>query len=91
MLRAALATGCGLWIPLLLAAEEPKQGSKPSAKPAAAPAKKVSQATARYQPRPNGDQKCGTCMNFIAESNTCKLVEGKVAPEGWCTLWAKKA
>lgn len=91
VLRAALATGCSLWTPLVPAAEEPKPGANPSSKPAAAPAKKVPQASVRYQPRPNGEQKCSTCMNFIADSNTCKLVEGKVAPEGWCTLWAKKA
>jgi len=29
-------------------------------------------------------------MNFIAESNTCKLVEGQISPDGWCVLWAKK-
>jgi len=30
-------------------------------------------------------------MNFIAESKTCKLVDGQISPEGWCSLWAKKA
>ena len=29
--------------------------------------------------------------HFIAESGSCKLVEGKISPDGWCTLWAKKA
>lgn len=91
VLRAALVTGCGLWIPLVLAAEEPKPGTNPSPKPAAAPVKKVPQVSVGYQTKPKGDQKCSGCMNFIAESNTCKLVEGKISPEGWCTLWAKKA
>ncbi len=63
-----------------------------SATPAApAPATKVAQATVQYQPQPKGDQKCSGCMHFIAESNTCKVVEGQVSPEGWCSLWAKKA
>lgn len=52
---------------------------------------KVSQASVQYQAQPKGEQKCSTCMHFIAESNTCKLVEGEISPEGWCTLWAKTA
>ena len=84
VLRAALATGCSLWVPLVLAAEQPKKDTT-------SPAKKVPQASVQYQAKPKGDQKCSTCINFIAESNTCKLVEGNVSPEGWCTLWAKKA
>lgn len=79
VLRAALATGCGLWIPLVLAAEQSKS------------VKKVPQASVMYQTKPNGDQKCSTCTNFIAESKTCKLVEGNISPDGWCKLWAKKA
>jgi hypothetical protein len=56
----------------------------------AAPAK-VSQASVKYQTQPKGEQKCANCMHFIAESNTCKLVEGNISPEGWCILWAKAA
>jgi hypothetical protein len=56
----------------------------------AAPAK-VSQASVKYQTQPKGEQKCANCMHFIAESNTCKLVEGDISPEGWCILWAKAA
>jgi len=60
-----------------------------SATPAAI--KKVSQASVQYQTQPKGEQKCGVCQNFIAESNACKLVEGQISPEGWCVLWIKKA
>lgn len=52
---------------------------------------KVSQISVRYQPQPKGEQKCGNCMHFIAGSNTCKLVEGTVSPEGWCVIWANAA
>lgn len=63
-----------------------------SAAPAApAAAKKVAQAAVQYQPQPKGDQKCSGCVHFIAESSTCKLVDGQISPEGWCSLWAKKA
>lgn len=64
-----------------------------AAAPAAAPApaKKAAQANVQYQTSPKGEQKCGQCQHFIAESNTCKLVEGQISPEGWCSLWTKKA
>ena len=55
-----------------------------------APAK-VSQASVQYQAQPKDGKKCADCMHFIAESNTCKLVEGTISPSGWCVLWAKKA
>jgi len=56
----------------------------------AAPAK-VSQASVQYQTQPKDGKQCADCMHFIAESNTCKLVEGNINPNGWCVLWAKKA
>lgn len=70
-------------------AAAPEGSSAPSAD-SAAPAAKVSQASVQYQTQPKGEQKCSTCTHFIAESNTCKLVEGQISPEGWCVLWAKK-
>jgi hypothetical protein len=66
----------------------PDASSAESAAPAAAA--KVSQASVQYQTEPKGDQQCSLCMHFIAESNTCKLVEGQISPNGWCTLWTKK-
>jgi len=73
-------------------AAAPDSSPAPSAESAApaAPAK-VSQASVQYQTQPKGDQKCGGCLHFIAESNTCKLVEGQISPDGWCILWAQKA
>lgn len=103
VLRGALAVGCGLLLPGLFSGCDSKKGtsstgSTPATPPAtsadsAAPAaiKKVSQASVQYQIQPKGEQKCSVCQNFIAESNTCKLVEGQISPEGWCVLWMKKA
>lgn len=67
--------------------------SSPAPMESAAPAApaKVSQASVQYQTQPKDEKKCADCMNFIAESNSCKLVEGNISPDGWCTLWAKKA
>jgi hypothetical protein len=49
---------------------------------------KLSKTQVKYQQQPNGDQQCSKCMHYIAESSTCKLVEGPINPNGWCTLWA---
>lgn len=106
MLHGLLALGCGLSLPLALSGCDSKKAAEPlsaappppastppgnaeAAKPAAAP--KLAQANVQYQPLPKGEQNCGNCTNFIAESNTCKLVEGTISPQGWCSLWTKKA
>jgi len=70
----------------------PDSSPTPSAD-AAAPAEtgKMSKASVQYQTQPKGEQKCGGCLHFIAESNSCKLVEGQISPDGWCSLWAQKA
>jgi len=73
------------------APDTPATAPDTSADAAAPAAGKVSQASVQYQTQPKGEQKCGGCLHFIAESNTCKLVEGQISPDGWCTLWAQKA
>lgn len=104
VLRGAVAVGFGLLVPsVLLGCDSGSKGAgptgsapasppAPSAPDSAAPkdAPKVPQASVQYQTQPKGEQKCANCVNFIAESNTCKVVEGQISPEGWCTLWAKK-
>jgi hypothetical protein len=52
-------------------------------------AAKVSQKSVRYQDTPKGEQRCDNCALFEAPSS-CKTVEGPVAPEGWCMVYAKK-
>jgi hypothetical protein len=101
VLRGALAVGWGLLLPAALFGCEKKNAGSTGAAPESPPATsadsaapvasaKVSKASVQYQTEPKGDQQCSGCLNFIAESNTCKLVEGQISPSGWCTLWAKK-
>jgi High potential iron-sulfur protein len=50
----------------------------------------------KYQDKPNGNQKCGDCSLFIPNKNTpangeCKVVEGPISPNGWCTAFSPKA
>ena len=99
VLRGALAVVCSLCLPVALSGCDSKKGASSSSSAPAPSAnsdaptgtRKASQASVQYQTQPKDKLKCSSCLNFIAESNTCKLVAGPVSPEGWCSLWAKKA
>ena len=103
VLRGALLLGCGSWAPIALVGCDLKKdanssGTAPPRAPAAgagsatpAATSKVSPESVKYQAQPKGEQKCSGCQNFIAESSTCKVVAGQISPDGWCSLWVKKA
>lgn len=59
-----------------------------SASPALA-SNKMSQKAMSYRPSPSGNQRCDNCANFEAPSS-CKLVDGVIAPTGWCVLYRPK-
>ncbi|HYS93003.1 MAG TPA: hypothetical protein VEL48_06210 [Candidatus Acidoferrales bacterium] len=50
---------------------------------------KMAQKLVQYQKTPKKDQKCSICLHFVAP-DSCKMVEGKIDPNGWCTLYAPK-
>jgi hypothetical protein len=50
---------------------------------------KISQADAKYQSTPKGDQRCDGCISF-QPPNACKFVQGDISPSGWCELYAGK-
>ncbi len=51
---------------------------------------KMTQAAVKYQPDPKDGHQCDGC-NFFVAPNACKMVDGDIAPAGWCLLWVKKA
>ncbi len=51
---------------------------------------KASKAAMKYQDQPNKDQKCSNCLQFV-EPDSCKVVEAKISPNGYCIAWVKKA
>jgi len=55
-----------------------------------AQAAKASQKIVKYQDTPKGDQRCENCVQFEAPSS-CKTVDGTVAAQGWCMVYAKKS
>lgn len=48
--------------------------------------KKLTQAAAKYQDRPNGMDACGECPYFQFPKS-CVLVEGDISPMGWCRMF----
>jgi hypothetical protein len=56
---------------------------------------KVPQASVKYQDKPNGNQKCAGCLQFVPGNSptakgTCKVVDGAIDPNGWCQIWVAK-
>ena len=51
---------------------------------------KMAQAAVKYQAEPKDGKQCDGC-NFWVAPNSCKMVDGEIAPTGWCALWVKKA
>ena len=50
---------------------------------------KIGQALVQYQATPKNGQECDACVNWVAP-NACKIVEGQIAPKGWCVAYAPK-
>jgi hypothetical protein len=57
---------------------------------------KGSKSQFKYQTSPSNGKKCSTCTLFIpgssaSASGTCKVVEGSISPNGWCTAYSAKS
>jgi hypothetical protein len=52
-------------------------------------ADKVTQADARYRSKPNGEQRCEICLQFLPP-NRCRIVRGPISPRGWCQFFAAR-
>lgn len=50
---------------------------------------KISKKVVSYQDTPKGAAKCVTCASFQPPA-ACKVVDGAVSPNGWCSIYAKK-
>lgn len=88
VLRNVLAAGCALCVPIVWGAET-TPGKEQQAATTTQTGKKLSKMQAKYQDKPKGKQECAVCANFVAP-NACNLVEGKISPSGWCTLFTPK-
>jgi hypothetical protein len=48
---------------------------------------KISKAAVAYQDHPQGDKRCGICLQFVPPGS-CKMVEGPISPQGYCRIFA---
>ena len=48
---------------------------------------KVAKDVVQYQETPKDGQECDKCVNWVAP-NGCKIVEGTIAPKGYCIAFA---
>ena len=55
----------------------------------AAASNKVSPRAVQYRTTPDGNHQCSNCLVWVAP-DSCKLVDGKIAPTGWCILYRPK-
>ena len=51
---------------------------------------KAAQNAVSYQDKPKGAQRCDGCSSF-QPPNACKMVDGEISPQGWCSLFTKKS
>jgi hypothetical protein len=51
---------------------------------------KIAQTAVHYQTEPKDGHQCDGC-NFFMAPNACKMIDGEIAPTGWCAIWVKKA
>jgi hypothetical protein len=52
-------------------------------------AQKVAHADAKYQPTPNGQQRCEICLQFEPPDH-CKIVRSPISATGWCQYFAAR-
>jgi hypothetical protein len=57
---------------------------------------KGSKAQFKYQSTPNNGKKCSQCTFYIPGSSpkangTCKIVDGSISPNGWCSGFSAKS
>ena len=74
--RAALLAGAALTVSIVPSEQASAQ-------------QKASKEAMKYQDKPNGDQRCSNCMQFVPPAS-CKVVDGAINPNGYCIAWVKK-
>ncbi len=48
---------------------------------------KTAKSAAQYQESPNGDKSCDNCRLYLADSGTCRVVEGDISADAYCRFW----
>lgn len=48
---------------------------------------KASKESVDYQYEPRNGEMCSSCLQFVADSSTCRIVAGPIDPRGWCRAY----
>lgn len=51
---------------------------------------KIAQSMVQYQETPRDGKECDQCAQFIAPGS-CKVVDGKINPKGYCVAFTPKS
>ena len=75
----------------LVIAASASTGPAPTARAQAelSEAQKITHAGAKYQPTPNGQQRCEICLQFEPPDH-CKIVRSPISATGWCQYFAAR-
>jgi hypothetical protein len=76
--RQMLGAAAGITVAGAIGAVEPAHATK------------VPEAAVKYQDKPNGEARCGTCGLFQPPSS-CETVDGTISPNGWCLIYRRKS
>ena len=64
-------------------------GATLAASAAQAQDEKIAQELVQYQDQPKDGQQCNKCAQYV-DPNACKIVAGKISPQGYCVAYAPK-
>ncbi|HEY0206909.1 MAG TPA: high-potential iron-sulfur protein [Acetobacteraceae bacterium] len=64
-------------------------GATLAASAARAQDEKIAQELVQYQDQPKDGQQCNKCAQYV-DPNACKIVAGKISPQGYCVAYAPK-
>lgn len=58
-----------------------------------ASAQSLAKSAVNYQEEPNGEQRCDNCTFWLPGETAdavggCSMVQGEIAPEAWCAIYA---
>ncbi|HET7588106.1 MAG TPA: high-potential iron-sulfur protein [Gammaproteobacteria bacterium] len=59
-------------------------------------ASKLPQSAVQYQDHPRNGKQCSECMQFVSGGGpgamgSCKVVQGKISPKGYCVAFVPKS
>lgn len=94
VIRAIATGGLAIGIPVILGGCGRNQGEQAAQEAAQSPllsdAGKATKESVDYQYEPRNGEMCSSCLQFVADSSTCRIVSGPIDPRGWCRAFVAR-